>query len=82
MHYHGDVESRLDETQVMSAWYLLPLNLFSCNFGSTHAIHHFYAQQPFYLRQMVAREAHAAFREHGIRYNDAQSLLRGNRFGR
>ncbi|HMP80091.1 MAG TPA: fatty acid desaturase [Pirellulaceae bacterium] len=79
MHYHGDVESRLEETQVLNAWYFFPLNLFAANFGSTHSIHHFFVVQPFYLRQMVARDAHAAFQKYGIRYNDAASLLRGNR---
>jgi fatty acid desaturase len=80
MHYHGDVDSRLHETQVLNAWYFFPLNLFSANFGSTHAIHHFYANQPFYLRLMVARQAHAAMRQHSVRYNDTASLLRCNRF--
>lgn len=79
MHYYGDVESRLEETQVLNAWYFFPLNVFAANFGSTHSIHHFFVAQPFYLRQMVARDAHAAFRQYGIRYNDAASLLRGNR---
>lgn len=79
MHYYGDVESRLEETQVLNAWYFFPLNLFAANFGSTHSIHHFYVAQPFYLRQMVAADAHRAFRRFGIRYNDASSLLRGNR---
>ena len=82
MHYHGDVTNQLEETQVMNAWWLLPLNLFSCNFGSTHSIHHFVVSQPFYLRQMVAREAHAAFRTYGVRFNDPASVLRGNRFER
>lgn len=79
MHYYGDVESRLEETQVLNAWYFFPLNLFSANFGSTHSIHHFFVAQPFYLRQLVAGAAHEAFRKYGIRYNDAASLLRGNR---
>ncbi len=80
MHYHGDVESNLQETQVMNAWWLLPLQIFACNFGSTHSIHHFLVSQPFYLRQMVAGTAHAAFRRYGVRFNDAGSNLRGNRF--
>jgi fatty acid desaturase len=82
MHYHEDVPSRLHETQVLNAWYFLPLNLFAANFGSTHAIHHFYANQPFYLRQLVARQAHAALQTYGVRYNDSASLIRGNRFQR
>jgi fatty acid desaturase len=81
VHYHGDVDSRMHETQVLNAWYFLPFNLFAANFGGTHCIHHFYDNQPFYLRQLVAREAHRALRRNGIRYNDSASLLRGNRFG-
>jgi fatty acid desaturase len=80
MHYFGDVENRLQETQVMNAWYLLPLNLFTFNFGSTHSIHHYMVNQPFYLRQMCARRAHVAFRLYGLRFNDAGTILRANRF--
>ncbi len=80
MHYFGDVENRLQETQVLNAWWLLPLNLFSFNVGSTHSIHHFVVSQPFYLRQLVAGTAHAAFHEYGVRFNDAASVLRGNRY--
>jgi hypothetical protein len=81
MHYFGDVENRLQETQVMNAWYLFPLNLFCFNFGSTHTIHHYVVNQTFYVRQLVAGKAHAAFRAHGIRYNDAETILRANRWG-
>jgi fatty acid desaturase len=80
MHYYGDVENRLQETQVLSAWYFLPLQLFTCNFGSTHTIHHFAVNQPFYLRQMVAPAAHAALRRHGVRFNDVGTFLRANRY--
>jgi fatty acid desaturase len=79
MHYFGDVESRLQETYVLNAWWTLPLQIFACNFGSTHTIHHFVVTQPFYLRQLVARQAHAAFRKYGVRYNDTAAVLRGNR---
>lgn len=80
MHYYGDIDSRLQETQVMNAWYLFPLNLFCCNFGSTHSIHHFVVNQTFYMRQLVAPQAHAAFRKYVVRYNDAATILRGNRY--
>lgn len=80
MHYFGDVESRLQETQVMNAWWLLPLQLFTCNFGSTHTIHHFVVNQPFYVRQLIAHKAHAAFLEYGVRFNDAETILRANRY--
>ena len=80
MHYYGDVDNRLRETQVLNAWWMFPLQLFSWNFGSTHTIHHFVVNQPFYLRQMVASAAHAAFRKSGIRFNDTARVLRANRY--
>jgi fatty acid desaturase len=82
MHYYADVGGRTEETQVMNAWVLFPLNLFAFNFGSTHTIHHFMVNQPFYLRQMIAKQAHAAFRANGVRFNDLGTILRGNRVGR
>jgi fatty acid desaturase len=80
MHYFGDVDNRLQETQVMNAWWMLPLQLFCCNFGSTHTIHHFYVNQPFYLRLLVTKPAHRAFKTYGIRFNDMETILRGNRY--
>jgi len=43
MHYYGDVErgNIMQQTQVLNAWWLFPFQLFCCNFGATHAIHHF-----------------------------------------
>jgi fatty acid desaturase len=81
MHYYGDVESTLQETQVLSKWYWLPLQLVSCNFGNSHAIHHFFVAQPFYLRELVRREAHAAMRRHGVRFDDVGTFSRANRWG-
>jgi fatty acid desaturase len=81
MHYHGDdVETLVQQTQVLSKWYWLPLQLFSCNFGKSHAIHHFVASQPFYLRELVRREAHAAMRSHGVRFDDVGTFSRANRW--
>jgi fatty acid desaturase len=81
MHYYGDVESTVQETQVLSKWYWLPLQLFSCNFGNSHAIHHFFVAQPFYLRELVRRDAHAAMRSHGVRFDDVGTFSRANRWG-
>ena len=81
MHYYGGVESTAQETQVLSKWYWLPLQLFSCNFGNSHAIHHFYVAQPFYLRELVRRDAHAAMRSHGVRFDDVGTFSRANRWG-
>lgn len=82
MHYFGDVEKGnvMQQTQVLNRWYLLPLQLFCCNFGSTHAIHHFWVTDPFYLRQAIAPAAHRAFRAHGVRFNDLGTFRRANRW--
>lgn len=81
-HYYGDIAKAniMQQGQVLQPWYLWPLQLFCFNFGSTHIIHHFVVNQPFYLRQLVAPFAHAAMRKYGVRFNDVESLFRGNRY--
>lgn len=81
MHYYGDVTpgNVLEQTQVLNARRFLPLQLFCFNFGSTHAIHHFVANEPFYVRQWTAAAAHAALRENGIPFNDLGTFRRANR---
>ena len=80
MHYYGNVQNLLQQTQILDRWYFLPLQLFCCNFGSTHAIHHFVVSQPFYLRQLVAHRAHKVMREQGVRSNDLSTFSNNNRF--
>jgi fatty acid desaturase len=82
MHFYGDVErgNVLQQTQVLNAWFLAPLQLFCFNFGSTHAIHHFVASEPFYVRQLTARAGHRALRANGVRFNDLGTFLRDNRY--
>lgn len=80
MHYFADVKGVLQQCQVLSKWYWLPLQAFSCNFGATHAIHHFVVNQPFYLRELVRRDAHAAMRAHGVRFDDVGTFARANRY--
>ncbi|PJZ70522.1 fatty acid desaturase [Leptospira perolatii] len=80
MHYYGDVKGLYEQTQVLNKWYLFPLHLFCFNFGSTHGIHHFVVNQPFYLRQAVAPFVHPAMKKYGIRFNDFGSIFRANRF--
>jgi len=80
MHYYGGVSTLMQQTQILRPWFLLPMQLFCFNFGSTHAIHHFVVNQPFYLRQMVARAAHSVMRSNGVRYNDFSTFASGNRY--
>lgn len=82
MHYYGDVEPRniIQQTQVLNARWLAPMQLFCFNFGSTHAIHHFVVKEPFYIRQATAKRAHAVMRENGVRFNDMGTFRRANRY--
>lgn len=82
LHYFGDVDVRdaRRQTQVWTSPWVWPLQLFCFNFGGTHAIHHFVVQEPFYARQLVAHEAHAVLRAHGMRFNDFGTFLRANRW--
>lgn len=82
MHYYGDVNNLIQQTQILKPWFLAPLQLFCFNFGSTHAIHHFVVGQPFYIRQMVARAAHRVMKEHGVRFNDLKTFRTANRYRR
>jgi len=80
MHYYGNVNNLLQQTQVIKGWFVWPLNLFCFNFSQTHSIHHFVIQQPFYLRQMVTVVAHKLMKENGVRFNDFSTFNKGNRF--
>jgi hypothetical protein len=82
MHYYGDINPRnvVQQTQVWTAAWTYPFQLFCFNFGGTHAIHHFVVQEPFYLRQLIARQAYPVLRAHGVRFNDFASMLRANRW--
>lgn len=68
------------ETQIIDHWSILPLQMFCMNFGKTHAIHHFVARQPFYLRMMLSSAVIPVMVEHGVRYNDMGAMLRANRW--
>ena len=80
MHYYGGVSTLMQQTQVLRPWFLWPAQLFCFNFGSTHAIHHFVVNQPFYLRQMVAGAAHRAMRNNGVRFDDLTTFTSANRY--
>lgn len=80
MHYYGNVQNLLQQTQILDRWYFIPMQLFCFNFGSTHSIHHFVVSQPFYLRQLVAGKALKMMREQGVRNNDLATFFSGNRW--
>jgi fatty acid desaturase len=80
LHYYGGVDSVLKQTQVFKGVFIWPFNLFTFNFAGTHAIHHFVVQQPFYLRQILARTAHKVMRENGVRFNDFSTIKYANKY--
>ncbi len=82
MHYYGDIEEGniLQQTQVLNKWWTWPFQLFCFNFGSTHSIHHFVVNEPFYIRQMSVKKSHQVFKQEGIRFNDTKSFRNANRY--
>jgi len=82
MHYYGDIDRNnvIQQTQVLDAWYFFPLQLFSCNVGKTHGIHHFVVREPFWIRQFTMKRAHEVMREGGVRFNDLGTFRRANRW--
>jgi len=82
LHYYGDVREGniVQQTQVWTSPLMWPFQLFCFNFGSTHAIHHFVVRDPFYLRQMIASDAHTVMRANGVRFNDFGTFARANRY--
>lgn len=82
-HYYGDIPENdvFYQNQIMDHPLLWPMQLYCFNFGSTHIIHHFVVQQPFYLRQLVAKVAHAEMLRQGVRRNDFGVIARANRWG-
>ena len=82
MHYYGDVDGLMKQTQVLNPWYFMPLQAFCWNFGSTHSIHHFVVSQPFYLRSLCKNRAHEVMRECGVRFNDLGTFKRANRYAK
>lgn len=84
MHYYGDVEKGniVQQCQVWTTPWAIPLHLFCFNFAGTHAIHHFVVRDPFYVRQWLAPGLYPLLRENGVRFNDFGTFRRANRMER
>ncbi|MBX7242549.1 MAG: fatty acid desaturase [Bacteroidia bacterium] len=82
IHYYGDVEKGniFQQTQILNTWWAIPFHLFCFNFGVTHAIHHFFVQETFYIRQLTAAKAVAVLVKYGVRTNDTGTFSRANRY--
>jgi hypothetical protein len=82
MHYYEHFGGKLHECQVINAWPFVIFNMFSVNFGNSHAVHHFLEKQTFYIRELCSGDAHVAFRKHGVRFNDLGVVFRKNHFNK
>jgi len=82
MHYFGDVEKGnvIKQTQIIDSWIFFPFHIFCFNFGKTHGLHHFWAADPFYIRQMLAKKVLPIMIENGVRVNDFANMARANRY--
>jgi fatty acid desaturase len=84
-HYYGDVVPGdvTQQNQILNHPALLPLQLFCCNFGGEHIIHHYVVNQPFWIRHCVRRAAWRAMLARGVRLNDWGSVFtRAQRYSR
>jgi len=79
-HYYEDNAPGVvhEQVQILNPWWLVPFQSFCWFFGSTHWVHHFYVQQPFWVRTYLAakinREAQAFVDTGVLRQNDAGVL--------
>jgi fatty acid desaturase len=84
-HYYGDLTPNdvTQQNQILNHSVFLPLQLFCCNFGAEHIIHHFVVSQPFWIRHLVRHAAWAAMVQIGTRVNDFGSIFyRAQRYRR
>ncbi|MDQ8038046.1 MAG: fatty acid desaturase [Pedobacter sp.] len=81
MHYYGDVEKGniVQQCQIWTTPWAIPLHLFCFNFAGTHAFHHFVVRDAFYIRQWLAPGLYPLMRENGVRFNDFGTFKRANR---
>lgn len=82
-HYYlaEEANSRGDITlqnQILNHWSLLPFQLFCCNFGAEHILHHYVVSQPFYLRHLSRKKAWTIMIQNGIPNNDLSVIWRAN----
>ncbi|NKC19574.1 fatty acid desaturase [Pseudoalteromonas sp. S4498] len=80
MHYYGGVNNVLEQTHVITSCWFLPFQLFCFDFGRTHTIHHFVPNQPFYIRQLISKKIRPVMAQHGVHFDDLQSLKNANHY--
>lgn len=82
MHYYGGVNNVHEQTHVLTSRWFTPFHLFCFNFGRTHTIHHFVPNQPFYIRQIISAKINKMMKDHGVRFNDFESIKNANFYAR
>ncbi|MDC8831895.1 fatty acid desaturase [Alteromonas gilva] len=80
MHYYGGVTNVHQQTHVITSKWFLPFQLFCFNFGKTHTIHHFFPNQPFYIRQWISKNINEVLKQQGVKFNDFESLRNANAY--
>lgn len=80
MHYYGGVNNVHQQTHVITSKWFLPFQLFCFNFGKTHTIHHFFPNQPFYIRQWISTKINKVLKQQGVNFNDFESLRNANAY--
>jgi len=81
-HYYGDIPAHVTyQNQILHHWAFLPFQVFCCDFGATHIIHHYVVNQTFIVRHLVRHRAWKAMEATGVRVNDLGLLWRANRWG-
>lgn len=81
-HYYGDIpeKSVFYQNQILDHPLLYPFQLFCCNFGATHIMHHYVPGQPFYIRSMCYPRVKPYMIAKGVRLNDFGTVSRANRY--
>lgn len=51
-----------------------------CLIGATHIVHHYFPNQPFYIREIVYRQVKSLMVEQGVRINDFGVVKRSNHY--
>ena len=80
LHYYGGVDSVIKQTQILDHWSMYPFQLFCCFFGKTHAVHHVYLNQPFYIRFLLGKKCKKYLLEAGTLNNDLGTFKRNNHY--
>lgn len=78
VHYSAGVKGVFDQVQILTHPLFELLQIFCCWFGKTHAIHHIFVPQPFYIRHAIRWDCYKILKDAGVRFNDLGTFSRSN----